>query len=85
MPQITLTKRDDRVGNKPKANKNNLNKVMTYFEGLVRDYKVYKQNSGGTASKYSFESANQATKADRGNKLQQYVAGIAKAVVFQEE
>jgi hypothetical protein len=58
---------------------------MTYFEGLVRDYKVYKQNSSGTAGKHSFESANQATKADHSNELWQYIAGIAKATVAQEE
>jgi hypothetical protein len=58
--------------NKPKAIKNSFNKGMTFFEGLVRDYKVYEHNSGGTAGKHSFESANQATKADCSNKLQQY-------------
>jgi hypothetical protein len=63
--------------NKPEAIKNNFNDVETYFEGLVRDYKVYEQNSGGTAGKHNFESANQATKADRGNELCQYIAGIA--------
>jgi hypothetical protein len=71
--------------NKPKAIKDSFNKAMTYFEGLVRDYKVYKQNSGGTAIKHSFESANQATEANRGDKLWQYIAGITKAVVAQEE
>ncbi len=33
--------------NKPEAIKNDFNDGKTYFEGLVRDYEVYKQNSGG--------------------------------------
>ncbi len=71
--------------NKPKAIKNDFNDAKTYFEGLVWDYEVYKQNSGGTAGKHNFESANQATKADCGNELCQYIAGIAQAAVKQEE
>ncbi len=71
--------------NKPEAIKNNFNDAKTYFEGLVRDYKVYKQNSGGTAGKHNFESVNQATKADCSNELHQYIAGIAQAAVKQEE
>jgi hypothetical protein len=71
--------------NKPEATKNDFNNAKTYIEGLVRDYKVYKQNSGGTASKHNFKSVNQATKANRGNELWQYIAGIAQAAVKQEE
>jgi hypothetical protein len=71
--------------NKPEAIKNDFNDAKTYFEGLVRDYKVYKQNSGGTAGKHNFKSANQATKANRGDELCQYIAGIAQAAVKQEE
>jgi hypothetical protein len=71
--------------NKPKATKDNFNEAQIYFEGLVRDYEVHKQNSGGTASKHNFESANQAAKANHGNKLCQYIAGIAQAPVNQEE
>ncbi len=71
--------------NKPEAIKNNFNDVKTYFEGLVRDYEVYKQSSGGTAGKHNFESANEATKANCGNELCQYIAGIAQAAVKQEE
>jgi hypothetical protein len=44
--------------NKPKVIKDSFDKATTYFEGLVRDYEVYKQNSGGTAGKHSYESAN---------------------------
>ncbi len=47
--------------NKPEAIKNDLNYAKTYFEGIVRDYEVYEQNSGG---KHNFKSANQATKAN---------------------
>jgi hypothetical protein len=86
MPQITLTKKEmTEWENKLKAIKNSFDKAMTYFKGLVRDYKVYEQNSSGMACNYSLESANQATKANRGNKLRQYIAGIAKAAVAQEE
>ncbi len=71
--------------NKTKAIKNNVNKAKTYFKGLVQDYKVYEQNSGGTAGKHNFKSANQATKANCGNELHQYIAGIIQAAVKQEE
>jgi hypothetical protein len=71
--------------NKPEAIKNDFNNAKTYFEGLIRDYEVYKQNSGSTAGKHNFESANQATKANCGEELCQYIAGIAQAAVKQEE
>ncbi len=71
--------------NKPEAIKNNFNNAKTYLKGLVRDYKVYKQNSGGTAGKHNFESANQASKANRGNEQHHYIARIAQAAVKQEE
>jgi hypothetical protein len=54
---------------------------MTYFKGLIRDYEVYKQNSGGTAGKHSYESSNEATKANHSNKLWQYIARTAKVAV----
>ena len=71
--------------NKPEATKDNFNKAEVYFEGLVRDYEVHKQNSSGTSSKHNFESANQAAEVDHRNKLCQYIAGIAQAAVNQEE
>ncbi len=71
--------------NKPEAIKNDFNDAKTYFKGLVWDYEVYKQNSGGTAGKHNFESANQATEANCGKELCQYIAGIAQAAVKQEE
>ncbi len=49
--------------NKTIAIKDDFDKAKTYFEGLVKDYKVYVQNSGGTAGKHKFESANQAAEA----------------------
>jgi hypothetical protein len=67
------------------AIKDDFNEAKMYFDGLVKDYKVYAQNSGSTAGKHKFESANQAAKAHRGNKLRQYMDGIAQAVVAQEE
>jgi hypothetical protein len=71
--------------NKPEAIKNDFNDAKTYFEGLVRDYEVYEQNSGGTAGKHNFESANQATKANHDDELCQYIARIAQAAIKQEE
>ena len=46
---------------------------------------TYAQNSGGTAGKHNFKSANQATEADAGDELRKYIAGIAQAAVTQEE
>ncbi len=71
--------------NKPEDIKNDFNEAKTYFKGLVRDYEVYEQNSGATAGKHNFESVNQATEADRGDELCQYIARIAQAAVKQEE
>jgi uncharacterized protein with ParB-like and HNH nuclease domain len=53
--------------NKPEAIKDSFDKGTSYFERLVRDYEVYKQNSGGTAGKHSYKSANQSTEVNRGN------------------
>ena len=44
-----------------------------------------RKNSGGTAGKHNFESANQAAEADAGDKLRKYIAEIAQAAVTQEE
>ena len=71
--------------NKPEATKDGFNEVKIYFEGLVREYRVYTQNNGGTASKHNFESANQTAKANHSNKLCQYYVGIAQAAVNQKE
>jgi hypothetical protein len=71
--------------NKPKAITDSFDKSTTYFEGLVRDNKVYKQNSGSTAGKHSYKSANQATEAYRGNELRQYIARVSKAATQEEQ
>ncbi len=71
--------------NKPEANKNNFGKAKMYFEGLVKDYEIYKQNNCGKVGKNNYESANQTTNANSGDELRKYIAGIAQAAVAQEE
>ena len=65
--------------------KDDFDEAKLYFEGLVKDYEDYAQNSGGTAGKHNFDSANQAAEADTGDELQKYIAGITQAAVTQEE
>ena len=71
--------------NQPATIKDDFNKAKLYFEGLVKDYNVYAQNSGSTAGRRNFESANQAARADASNELRKFIAGIAQAAVTQEE
>ena len=71
--------------NKDKAIKNNWTMAKQYFKGLVRDFEVYEQNSGGTAGKNKYESANHAADTAKGNELCQYIAQIAAAAVAKEE
>jgi predicted phage tail protein len=71
--------------NKSIATKDDFDEAKLYFEGLVKDYEVYAQNSGGTAGKHNFESAYQAAEADAGDELRKYIAGVAQAAVTQEE
>ncbi len=71
--------------NKPKIIKNNFDKVELYFEGLVRDYKMYKQNSGRTASKSKYDTTNQVKEVDKDNELREYTAQIATAAAAREE
>jgi len=71
--------------NKIIAIKDDFDKAKLHFEGLVKDYEVYAQNSNGTAGKHNFKSTNQATDADTGDELQMYIAGIAQAAGTQEE
>ena len=71
--------------NKTVAIKDDFDEAKLYFEGLVKDYEVYAQNSGGTADKHNFESANQAAEADAGDELRKYITGIAQAAVTHEE
>ncbi len=67
--------------NKPEANKNDFGKAKKYFEGLLKDYEIYKQNSGKTVGKNNYESANQTTDANSGNEMHKYIAGIAQAAI----
>ena len=71
--------------NKDEAIKNDWTMVKQYFEGLVRDFEVYEQNSGGKAGKNKYESANHAAEAAKGDELRQYIAQIAAAAVAKEE
>jgi hypothetical protein len=71
--------------NKPEADKNNFGKAKMYFEGLIKDYEIYEQNSSGTVGKNNYQSANQTTNADSSDELYKYIAGIMQAAVAQEE
>jgi hypothetical protein len=71
--------------NKPKIIKNDFNKAKLNFEGLVKDYETYKQNSGSMMSKSKYESANQAKEAEQGNELREYMAKIAATTVACKE
>ena len=71
--------------NKDEAIKNDWTMAKQYFEGLIRDFEVYEQNSGGTAGKHKYESANHTADADKGDELRQYIAQLAAAAVAKEE
>jgi hypothetical protein len=71
--------------NKPEADKNDFGKAKMYFEGLVKDYEIYEQNSSGTVRKNNYESANPTTNANSSDELHKYIAGIPQAAVAQEE
>ncbi len=49
------------------------------------DYKMYKQNSGGTVSKSKYNNANQVKETNKGDKLREYIAQIATAAVTCKE
>jgi hypothetical protein len=70
---------------KTKAIKTNWTETKQYFEGLVRDFEIYEQNSSGTMGIGKYKSANQATKAAKGNKLRHYIATIAAAAVAKDD
>jgi hypothetical protein len=57
--------------NKAKIIKTDWDKAKQYFEGLICDFKVYEQNSGGTVGKGKYDSANATADADKGNELRQ--------------
>ena len=69
--------------NKPIAIKDDYDKAKLYFEGLVRDFKTYTQNSGGNSGKKGYESANQM--ADVGDEIRKYIQEIASASVASNE
>ena len=71
--------------NKPEAIKNDFEEAKLYFEGLVKDYETYEQNSGGTTGKHKYDSALQTREADQGDELREYIAKIATAAVAREE
>jgi hypothetical protein len=55
-----------------------------YFEALMKVTNTYKQNAeGGTTGQNKYESANQLT--DCGNKIHNYIAQIASAVVANND
>ncbi len=69
--------------NKPVVVKDDYDQAKLYFENLVKDFKMYTQNSGGTAAKQGYKSANMA--ADVGNKLRKYIQEIAMAAAVEKE
>jgi hypothetical protein len=65
--------------NKPILIKDDYDKAKRYFETLVKDFKTYTQNSGGTVGKAGYNSPNQV--ADMGDEIQKYIQEIASATV----
>jgi hypothetical protein len=63
--------------------KDDYNEAKLYFKNLVKDFKTYTQNSGGTSSNQGYESANMA--ANVGNKLRRYIQEIASAAAAGKE
>ena len=68
--------------NKPINVKDDYDQAKLYFEGLVRDFETYTQNSG-EHSKKGYESANQM--ADVGDEIRKYIQEIASASVASNE
>jgi hypothetical protein len=64
--------------NKPINVKDDYDQAKLYFEGLVRDFETYTQNSG-EHSKRGYESANQI--ADVGDEIRKYIQEIASASI----
>ena len=69
--------------NKPIAIKDDYDEAKMYFEGLVRDFKTYTQNSGGDSGKKGYESANQM--ADVGGEIRKFIQEIASASVANND
>ncbi len=68
--------------NKAEAIKNDWTMVKQYFEGLVRNFEVYEQNSGGTAGKNKYESANHAAEVAK-VRIDYQGMGIASQLCWQ--
>jgi hypothetical protein len=69
--------------NKDKLTKNNYAKVKLYFERLINNAETYAQNSGRTAGKKGYESANQM--ANVGDMIRKYIQEIASATMADKE
>jgi hypothetical protein len=65
--------------NKPIAIKDDYNKAKLYFEGLVRNFETYTQNSNGNSAKMGYKCTNQM--ADVGNEIRKYIQEIASVPV----
>ena len=68
--------------NKPINVKYNYDQAKLYFEGLVRDFKTYTQNSGKHVKK-GYKSANQI--ADVGDKIRIYIQDRQRFSRFQQK
>ncbi len=71
--------------NKTRAIKTDWTETKRYFKQLVRNFKIYKQNSSGTIAKSKYKNANQATEAAKCDKLRHYIATIAAAAVTKDK
>ena len=69
--------------NKNVAITEDYDQAKKYFEDLVRDFKLYTQNSGGAAAKAGYKSTNQM--ADVGDKIRKYIQDIASATAANKE
>lgn len=69
--------------NKPVNIKDDYDEAKLYFEGLVRDFETYTQNSGVGSGKMGYESANQM--ADVGDEIRKYIQEIASASAADKE
>jgi hypothetical protein len=68
--------------NKPVNVKDDYDQAKLYFEGLVRDFETYTQNSGEHGKK-GYKSANHI--ADVGDKIRKYIQEIASVSVASNE
>ncbi len=71
--------------NKAEIIKTNWDKAKQYFEGLIRNFEVYEQNSSKTMGKGKYDCANATADADKGDELRQYIATIVAAAAVKED